>query len=90
MNLYIVHSSKISIQFAKRLKKFLPICLLIIVHKRNELVAKGVDIINMAAGDPNRLTSSHILQAMHEVIEDAANHNYPPYEGTKKFRVRRM
>ncbi|MHC5741106.1 MAG: hypothetical protein ACYTXT_04210 [Nostoc sp.] len=44
----------------------------------------------MAAGDPNRLTSSHILQAMHEVIEDAANHNYPPYEGTKKFRVRRM
>ncbi|MEH2043825.1 hypothetical protein [Nostoc sp.] len=57
------------------------------VHKQNELVAKGVDIINMAAGDPDKLTSSHILQVMHEAIDDAANHNYPPYQGTKKFRV---
>ncbi|WP_292859519.1 hypothetical protein [Nostoc sp. LPT] len=60
------------------------------VHKRNELVAKGVDIINMATGDPDKLTSSHILQVMHEAIDDAVNHNYPPYQGTKKFRVRRM
>ncbi|MEH2357050.1 hypothetical protein [Nostoc sp.] len=60
------------------------------VHKRNELVAKGVDIINMATGEPDKLTSSHIFQVMHEAIDDAANHNYPPYEGTKKFLVRRM
>ncbi|WP_414515083.1 hypothetical protein [Nostoc sp. PCC 9305] len=30
------------------------------VHKRNELVAKGVDIINMATGEPDKLHfSSH-------------------------------
>ncbi|MEH1815380.1 MAG: hypothetical protein V7K26_11820 [Nostoc sp.] len=44
----------------------------------------------MAAGDLDKLTSSHILQVMHKAIDDAANQNYPPYEGTKKFLVRRM
>lgn len=79
VKLYIMHSSKIAIQFAKRLKKIPPNLFAEIAHKRNELVAKGVDIINMATGDPDKLTSSHILQVMHKAIDDAANQNYPPY-----------
>ncbi|MDZ7951840.1 MAG: hypothetical protein RMY16_14145 [Nostoc sp. DedQUE12b] len=47
-------------------------------------------MINIDTGEPDKLTSSHILQVMHEAIDDAANHNYPIYEGTKKFLVRRM
>ncbi|MEH2081024.1 MAG: hypothetical protein V7K89_13780 [Nostoc sp.] len=61
------------------LKKIPPNLFAEFVYKRNELVAKGVDIINMATSDPDKLTFSHILQVMYEVIEEAANHNYPPY-----------
>ncbi|MEH1999066.1 MAG: aminotransferase class I/II-fold pyridoxal phosphate-dependent enzyme [Nostoc sp.] len=43
-------------------------------------------IINMAIGDRDKPSSSHILQVMHEAIDDAANHNYPLYQGTKEFR----
>jgi LL-diaminopimelate aminotransferase len=73
-------------QFAKRLEKIPPYLFAEIDRKRNELVAKGVDIINMAVGDPDKPTPSHILQVMHEAIDDASTHNYPPYQGTKEFR----
>jgi hypothetical protein len=35
-----------------------------IVHKQNELVAKGVDSISMAVGAPDKLTFSRILCPM--------------------------
>ena len=73
-------------QFAKRLEKIPPYLFVEIERKRAELVAKGVDIINMGVGDPDKPTPGHILQAMHEAIDDPATHNYPPYQGTKDFR----
>ncbi|MDZ8184834.1 MAG: pyridoxal phosphate-dependent aminotransferase [Nostoc sp. ChiSLP02] len=73
-------------QFAKRLEKIPPYLFAEIAKKQNELVAKGVDIINMAIGDPDKPTPSHILQVMHEAIDNASMHNYPPYQGTKEFR----
>ena len=73
-------------QFAKRLEKIPPYLFAEIDRKRDEMVAKGVDIINMGVGDPDRPTPSHIVQAMHEAIDDPATHNYPPYQGTKDFR----
>ncbi|MBO0351863.1 pyridoxal phosphate-dependent aminotransferase [Phormidium pseudopriestleyi FRX01] len=73
-------------QFAKRLEKIPPYLFAEIDRKRNELIAKGIDIINMGVGDPDKPTPAHILQAMHEAIEDPATHNYPPYQGTQEFR----
>ncbi len=73
-------------QFAKRLEKIPPYLFAEIDRKRNELIAKGIDIINMGVGDPDKPTPAHILQAMHEAIEDPATHNYPPYQGTPEFR----
>ncbi|BAZ01758.1 aspartate aminotransferase [Tolypothrix tenuis PCC 7101] len=73
-------------QFAKRLEKIPPYLFAEINRKRHELEAKGVDIINLAIGDPDKPTPAHILQAMHEAIDDAATHNYPPYQGTQEFR----
>ncbi|MDZ8079889.1 MAG: LL-diaminopimelate aminotransferase [Nostoc sp. DcaGUA01] len=73
-------------QFAKRLEKIPPYLFAEIVQKQNQLVAKGVDIINMGIGDPDKPTPTHILQVMHEAIENASMHNYPPYQGTKEFR----
>jgi LL-diaminopimelate aminotransferase len=73
-------------QFAKRLEKIPPYLFAEIDRKRRELVAKGVDIINMGVGDPDKPTPAHILQAMHEAIDDPSTHNYPPYQGTKEYR----
>ncbi len=73
-------------QFAKRLEKIPPYLFAEIDRKRDEMVAKGVDIINMGVGDPDRPTPGYIVQAMHEAIDDPATHNYPPYQGTKDFR----
>ncbi len=73
-------------QFAKRLEKIPPYLFAEIDRKRDELVAKGVDIINMGVGDPDKPTPAHIIQAMHEAIDDPSTHNYPPYQGTKDFR----
>lgn len=73
-------------QFAKRLEKIPPYLFAEIDRKRDEMVAKGVDIINMGVGDPDKPTPSPIVQAMHEAIDDPSTHNYPPYQGTKDFR----
>ncbi|MBD2486637.1 pyridoxal phosphate-dependent aminotransferase [Aulosira sp. FACHB-615] len=72
--------------FAKRLEKIPPYLFAEINRKRAKLVAEGVDIINMAIGDPDKPTPAHILQVMHAAIDNSATHNYPPYEGTQEFR----
>ncbi|BAY26233.1 aspartate aminotransferase [Calothrix sp. NIES-2100] len=73
-------------QFAKRLENIPPYLFAEINRKGNELIAKGVDIINLAVGDPDRPTPTHILQVMHEAIDNPSTHNYPPYQGTQEFR----
>jgi LL-diaminopimelate aminotransferase len=73
-------------QPAKRLEKIPPYLFAEINRKREQLMQQGVDIINLALGDPDQQTPAHILQAMHAAIDDAVNHNYPPYQGTTEFR----
>ncbi|MBE9051123.1 pyridoxal phosphate-dependent aminotransferase [Nostocales cyanobacterium LEGE 11386] len=73
-------------QLAKRLEKIPPYLFAEINRKREELVAQGVDIINLALGDPDKPTPAQIIQVMHEAIDDASTHNYPPYQGTQEFR----
>jgi LL-diaminopimelate aminotransferase len=73
-------------QPAKRLQKIPPYLFAEINRKREELVTQGVDIINMAVGDPDKPTPAHILQAMHAAIDEGSNHNYPPYDGMPAFR----
>ncbi|HEY9874986.1 MAG TPA: pyridoxal phosphate-dependent aminotransferase, partial [Candidatus Obscuribacterales bacterium] len=69
----------------KRLEKIPPYLFAEINRKRDELVARGVDIINLGVGDPDKPTPTHIVQAMHEAIDDPSTHNYPPYQGTKDY-----
>ena len=73
-------------QFAQRLEKIPPYLFAELDRKRNELISQGVDIINMAIGDPDKPTPVHIVNAMHEAIDDPTTHNYPPYRGTKEYR----
>ncbi|ARV61381.1 LL-diaminopimelate aminotransferase [Nostocales cyanobacterium HT-58-2] len=74
-------------QFARRLEKIPPYLFAEIDRKQDELVAQGVDIINLAKGAPDKPTPTHIVQAMHQAIENPSTHDYPPYRGTKEFRL---
>jgi len=71
---------------AHRLQMIPPYLFAEIDRKRDEAVARGVDIINMGIGDPDKPTPAHILTAMHEAVDDPSTHNYPPYAGTKAYR----
>jgi len=73
-------------QFAKRLDEIPPYLFAELDRKRDELISKGVDIINMGVGDPDQPTPAHIVGAMHTAIDDPSTHNYPPYQGTKEYR----
>ncbi|HAA29290.1 MAG TPA: LL-diaminopimelate aminotransferase [Cyanobacteria bacterium UBA8553] len=73
-------------QFAKRLEQIPTYLFAEINRKQEELVAQGIDIINIGVGDPDHPTPAHIVQAMHQAIDDPSNHNYPPYQGTKDYR----
>lgn len=81
-----LHHIQVAMQFAQRLEKIPPYLFAELDRKRDELVSQGVDIINMAIGDPDKPTPVHIVKAMHEAIDDPATHNYPPYRGTKEYR----
>jgi LL-diaminopimelate aminotransferase len=71
---------------AKRLEKIPPYLFAELNSKREQLGLQGVDIINLALGDPDKPTPTQILQTMHQAIDDPSTHNYPPYQGTQEFR----
>ncbi|MCS7030672.1 MAG: pyridoxal phosphate-dependent aminotransferase [Gloeomargarita sp. SKYG116] len=73
-------------QPARRLQQIPPYLFAEIDRKRDALVAQGVDVINMGIGDPDQPTPAHVVQAMHQAIDDPSTHNYPPYQGTKEYR----
>lgn len=49
--------------------------------------AEGVDVISLGVGDPDRPTPEHVVEAMREAVADAANHRYPSYWGSLRFRT---
>ena len=71
---------------ASRLDKIPPYLFAEIDKKRLAAIEKGVDIINLGIGDPDKPTPAHIVAEMHQAIDDPSTHNYPPYAGTKEFR----
>ncbi len=53
---------------------------------RDEVRARGVDIIDLGVGDPDQPTPAHIVAALQRAAEDPANHLYPVYSGLNAFR----
>lgn len=73
-------------KLSKRLDKIPPYLFAQIDKKIEEVKAKGIDIISLGIGDPDSPTLANVVEAMHNAIEKAENHNYPPYDGTKAFK----
>jgi LL-diaminopimelate aminotransferase len=54
--------------------------------KKNEMISRGVKVIDLGIGDPDQPTPKRILNRFHKAVNDPKTHNYPPYEGIREFR----
>jgi len=55
-------------------------------RKKQEVRARGVDIIDLGVGDPDRPTPKFIVNRLKREAEIPSNHQYPSYEGLPQFR----
>ncbi len=71
---------------ADRLSQLPPYLFAELDAKRDEVAARGVDIIDLGVGDPDLPTPKHIIESLQKAAEDPANHQYPSYAGMPAFR----
>ncbi len=74
------------IKWAKRIEELPPYLFAEIDRRKNELIEKGVDVIDLGVGDPDIPTPDHIIESLREAVGDPANHRYPSYVGMPAFR----
>ncbi len=74
------------IEKSERLKRLPPYLFKEIDMKKAEVMAKGVDIIDLGVGDPDLPTPAPIIEAMKRAAGDPANHRYPSYSGMNDFK----
>ena len=71
---------------AARLKLIPPYLFKAIDEKKEEVKARGVDIIDLGVGDPDLPTPQFIVDKMKEAVQDPRTHRYPLYSGLNLFR----
>ncbi|MBC8418456.1 MAG: LL-diaminopimelate aminotransferase [Proteobacteria bacterium] len=73
-------------EYAERLRQLPPYLFKEIDRKKAEVMARGVDIIDLGVGDPDLSTPEHIIGEMKRAVEAPANHRYPSYSGMNDFK----
>lgn len=73
-------------KLAKRIKELPPYLFAELDRKRESARGRGMDIIDLGVGDPDRPTPSHIVEAMQKEVALPRNHRYPSYQGLLEFR----
>ncbi|MDR1577687.1 MAG: LL-diaminopimelate aminotransferase [Deltaproteobacteria bacterium] len=74
-----------SIEFSERLLALPPYLFKELDRIRDEVRARGVDVIDLGVGDPDRPTPPEVIQALNKAAVDPANHQYPVYSGMNSF-----
>jgi LL-diaminopimelate aminotransferase len=75
----------VTIEKSERLKRLPPYLFKEIDRQKEEVRARGVDIIDLGVGDPDLPTPPHIIEALKGAAADPANHRYPSYSGMDDF-----
>lgn len=75
------------IEKAERLKSLPPYLFKEIDRQKEEVRARGVDIIDLGVGDPDIPTPAHIIEALKQAAAEPANHRYPSYSGMDDFNA---
>lgn len=73
-------------ELSERLKALPPYLFKELDRVRDEVRSRGVDVIDLGVGDPDRPTPPHIIESLKKAAEDPANHQYPVYSGMNAFR----
>jgi LL-diaminopimelate aminotransferase len=76
----------LAMEISNRLKAIPPYVFAEIDKKRQAVVARGVDVINLGIGDPDQPTPPHIVEAMKKALDNPANHKYPPFGGLPEYK----
>jgi LL-diaminopimelate aminotransferase len=76
----------IKIERADRLKQLPPYLFAELDRKKDEVKARGVDVIDVGVGDPDQPTPDHIIDALAEAARQPQYHSYPSYTGMNNFR----
>ncbi|MBI2914462.1 MAG: LL-diaminopimelate aminotransferase [Firmicutes bacterium] len=71
---------------AQRIRNLPPYLFAEIDRKIAEAKARGVDVISLGIGDPDRPTPENIVDRLVSEAKNPRNHRYPSYEGLKGFR----
>lgn len=75
-----------NIKLASRVQRIKPSPTLAVTAKANQLKQEGVDVINLAAGEPDFDTPDHIKQAAIEALH-AGKTKYTPVAGTNSLKA---
>ena len=73
-------------ELANRLKALPPYLFVELDRKKAEVVASGVDVIDLGIGDPDTPTPQFIVDRMAEAIRNPSYHRYPSSVGMMSFR----
>ncbi len=73
--------------YASRITSLPPYLFAAIDKAKQEVIKKGVDVINLSIGDPDMPTPPHIVEAMKRSVSNPERHRYPSYEGMLAFRT---
>ncbi|MEO7804501.1 MAG: LL-diaminopimelate aminotransferase [Actinomycetota bacterium] len=71
---------------AKRIASLPPYLFASLDRKITDARARGIDVISLAIGDPDRPTPSHIVEAGQAALANPSTHQYPSYYGLPEFR----
>lgn len=71
--------------FSRRVLDTPPYLFHLIDEKRKAVQEKGIDVISLAIGDPDRPTPDFVLDIMAQEMRDPRNHGYPSYKGEPDF-----
>ncbi|MFH0777016.1 MAG: aminotransferase class I/II-fold pyridoxal phosphate-dependent enzyme [Candidatus Eisenbacteria bacterium] len=75
-----------SIKHSARLDKLPPYLFDELDRAKQRLSAAGVEVIDLAIGDPDLPTPSRIVERMREAVGDVSHHRYPGYRGSAALR----
>lgn len=73
-------------KYSHRIEQLPPYLFAEIDRKKKAAMERGVDIISLGVGDPDRPTPPHIVKAGQEALARPANHQYPFGAGLLAFR----
>jgi len=75
-----------TVKLADRLSQLPPYLFAELDAKRDQVAARGMDIIDLGVGDPDLPTPDFIINALNEAVAVPKNHRYPNYAGMPLFR----